>query len=101
MLTYDNLSADISNLIPIVLNLFYQWHPFFHHRNTGIRLSTGLLFQQPITTSGRKPIQGFRSSDKMTGFDRSRWTISTRKLDIILAKVLTNTLDLSGTSIPK
>ena len=88
-------------LPPFYFYLFCQWHPFFHHHNTGIRLSTGLLFQQPITTSGRKPIQqGFRSSDKMTGFDRSRWTVSTRKLDIILAKELINTLDLSGTTIP-
>ena len=86
-------------LPPFYLNLFCQWHPFFHHRNTGIRLSTGLLFQQPTTTSGRTPFQQvFRSTDKMTGFDRTRWTIATRKLDIILAKEL-NTLDLSGTTI--
>ena len=42
--------------------------------------------------------QLFRSVDKMSGQDRTRWTISTRKLDVILAKEL-HTLDLSGTAV--
>ena len=61
-----------------------------------------MLFQQATTASARLSIrQGFRvfsSTDKMTGQDRSRWIVSTRKLDVFLAKEK-NTLDLSGTTV--
>ena len=40
----------------------------------------------------------FSSIDKMTGQDRNRWIVSTRKLDVILEKEK-HTLDLSGITV--